>query len=90
MAAHCSQQSATEVIVDQSDTVQVIIDRINLAGRLDPIGHAGQRFPAEHGAAVLDTRPPHPKPAPDPDLPDDTRLWAALQDACGGAWAGAV
>jgi xylonate dehydratase len=26
----------------------------------------------------------------DPQLPDDTRLWAALQDASGGTWAGAV
>ena len=26
----------------------------------------------------------------DPALPDDTRLWAALQDASGGAWGGSV
>ena len=25
-----------------------------------------------------------------PDLPDDTRLWAALQAASGGPWAGCV
>ena len=35
-------------------------------------------------------REPHPDLAPDPDLPADTRLWAALQDASGGPWAGAV
>ena len=28
--------------------------------------------------------------APDPDLPDDTRLWAALQNASGGTWGGCV
>ena len=28
--------------------------------------------------------------APDPGLPDDTRLWAALQDVSGGAWGGSV
>ena len=28
--------------------------------------------------------------AVDPRLPDDTRLWAALQDASGGAWGGSV
>jgi hypothetical protein len=28
--------------------------------------------------------------APDPGLPDDTRLWAALQDVSGGTWGGAV
>ena len=26
----------------------------------------------------------------DPNLPDDTRLWAALQQASGGTWAGCV
>jgi hypothetical protein len=28
--------------------------------------------------------------APDPDLPDDTRLWAALQEVSGGIWGGCV
>jgi hypothetical protein len=27
---------------------------------------------------------------PHPDLPDDTRLWAALQAASGGTWGGCV
>jgi hypothetical protein len=27
---------------------------------------------------------------PDPDLPADTRVWAALQSASGGPWAGCV
>ncbi len=31
-----------------------------------------------------------PDLAPDPLLPDDTRLWAALQDVSGGTWGGAV
>jgi len=28
--------------------------------------------------------------SPDPDLPDDTRLWAALPQAGGGTWGGRV
>jgi hypothetical protein len=32
----------------------------------------------------------HPNLAPDPRLPDDTRLWAALQNASGGSWGGSV
>jgi hypothetical protein len=28
--------------------------------------------------------------APDPALPADTRLWAALQDVSGGSWGGCV
>jgi dihydroxyacid dehydratase/phosphogluconate dehydratase len=74
----------------EGDTIQVIVDRINLTGRIDLVGHDGQRYTPEHGAEVLADRPLHPELAPDPDLPDDTRLWAALQNACGGAWAGAV
>ena len=33
---------------------------------------------------------PRPDLAPDPDLPDDTRLWAALQQVSGGTWGGCV
>jgi len=74
----------------EGDTIQVVIDRINLTGHIDLVGHDGQRYTPEHGAEVLAARPAHPGLAPDLDLPDDTRLWAALQNACGGAWAGAV
>ena len=35
-------------------------------------------------------REPRPDLAPDPALPDDTRLWAALQDVSGGTWGGSV
>ena len=38
----------------------------------------------------LKRRVPHPDLATDPELPADTRLWAALQDASGGPWNGAV
>ena len=39
---------------------------------------------------VLGSRPPHPDLAPRSDLPADTRLWAVLQEASGGIWAGGV
>ena len=35
-------------------------------------------------------RPIHPDVGRDPNLPDDTRLWAALQQASGGTWAGSI
>ena len=41
------------------------------------------------GVAML-TRSMRADLAPDPLLPDDTRLWAALQAASGGTWAGCV
>jgi hypothetical protein len=39
---------------------------------------------------VLAARPPRADLAPDPDLPADTRLWAALQQVGGGTWGGCV
>ena len=45
---------------------------------------------ADDGSRILDARPPRPDLAPDPGLPADTRIWAALQDVSGGTWGGAV
>jgi len=66
------------------------VDRVHLTGRIDVVGDSDRRFTADEGARVLAARPPHPDLEPDPDLPDDTRLWAALQNLCGGAWGGCV
>jgi hypothetical protein len=41
-------------------------------------------------ATLLRERGPHPELAPHTRLPEDTRLWAALQRASGGTWAGCV
>jgi dihydroxyacid dehydratase/phosphogluconate dehydratase len=76
--------------VQDGDTIQIIIDRVHLTGRIDLVGHKGQRYSPEQGAAILASRPPHPDLAPDPNLPADTRLWAALQNASGGTWGGCV
>ena len=72
------------------DLIQIVIDRNTLAGSIDLVGHDGERCTPEQGAAVLASRLPHPDLAPDPYLPDDTRLWAALQAASGGVWGGCV
>jgi len=76
--------------VREGDLIQIIVDTTNLTGSVDLVGHGGQRYSTEEGAAVLAARPPHPNLAPDPNLPDDTRLWAALQQASGGIWAGCI
>ena len=47
-------------------------------------------FGPEEGARVLASRPPRPDLAADPNLPDDTRLWALLQQVGGGTWGGCV
>lgn len=73
-----------------SDLIQIIIDRHRLEGSVDLVGHGGELFGAERGAQLLAQRPPRPDLAPDPALPDDTRLWAALQNVSGGTWGGCV
>jgi xylonate dehydratase len=72
------------------DTIQIIIDRVNLSGSLDLIGENDERFDPAEGARRLDVRPDHPNLKPNPDLPEDTRLWAALQNLSGGIWGGCV
>src|SRR5216684_4229542 len=72
------------------DLVRIVIDRLRLEGAVDLVGADGVTFGVEEGTRVLATRAPRPDPAPDPGLPDDTRLWAALQQAGGGAWGGCV
>lgn len=76
--------------VREGDLIEIIIDRVNLHGSVNLVGHEGQRYSSEEGARVLDARPPHPDLAPDPAMPDDTRLWAALQQVSGGTWGGCV
>jgi putative YjhG/YagF family dehydratase len=72
------------------DLIEIVIDRARLEGTLDLVGEGENRYGAEVGARVLAARRPRPDLAPDPDLPDDTRLWAALQAVSGGAWGGCV
>jgi len=76
--------------VRDGDIIQIIIDRNRLEGSADLIGQGDRIFGAEEGAKILAQRPPHPGLAPDPHLPDDTRLWAALQSIGGGTWGGCV
>ena len=72
------------------DTIQIVVDRNRLEGSVDLVGEGDTRFGPEQGARVLAARPPRPDLAPDPDIPADTRLWAALQQAGGGTWGGCV
>jgi putative YjhG/YagF family dehydratase len=72
------------------DLIQIVVDRVRLEGRIDLVGHGEARFDPEEGARILAARAPRPDLSPDPDLPDDTRLWAALQQASGGTWGGCV
>ncbi|MDB6134899.1 MAG: dehydratase [Verrucomicrobiales bacterium] len=76
----------------EGDRLRIEIDLRELTGTVNFNGLAdsSKRLTREEGAALLAERPPHPGLAPHPDLPDDTRLWAALQQAGGGTWGGCV
>jgi putative YjhG/YagF family dehydratase len=72
------------------DEIEIVVDRNTMEGTINFVGENGRRLSPEKGAAVLAARPARPDLAADPQLPDDTRLWAALQDISGGPWGGAV
>jgi dihydroxyacid dehydratase/phosphogluconate dehydratase len=77
--------------VRDDDLIEIVIDRgESLTGSIEMVGVAGERLPKEECAQVLASREPHPALAPHPSLPNDTRLWAALQRASGGTWGGCV
>lgn len=76
--------------VRDGDLIEIVIDRVELTGSVNLVGTAeGELTPAE-ADALLASRAPDPRLAPHPQLPADTRLWAALQRASGGTWAGCV
>jgi putative YjhG/YagF family dehydratase len=72
------------------DWIEIEIDRVNLQGRVDFVGTDDARCTSAEGARLLAERTGHPDLKCDPHLPDDTRLWAALQQASGGTWGGCV
>ena len=76
--------------VVEGDMVRIVVDRNRLEGSVDLVGHGDKVFGPEEGARILASRPPRPDLAADKDLPEDTRLWALLQQAGGGTWGGCV
>jgi putative YjhG/YagF family dehydratase len=72
------------------DIIEISIDRTNLIGSVHLVGERDETFSPGEGARRLQQRPPRPDLAPHPQLPDDTRLWAALVHASGGTWGGCV
>jgi dihydroxyacid dehydratase/phosphogluconate dehydratase len=74
----------------EGDTIQIVIDQNSLNASVDLVGAGDQTFDPDVGARILASRSPRPDLFPDPQLPSDTRLWAALQTASGGVWGGCV
>jgi putative YjhG/YagF family dehydratase len=76
--------------VCDGDVIEIVIDREGLAGSVNLVGEAGESFGAEEGARRLAQRSLRADLAPHPELPADTRLWAALVEVSGGVWGGCV
>jgi len=76
-------------IVD-GDVIGIVIDLRAAVGSVDLVAHGPRTFTPEAAAAELAARPARGDLAADPHLPADTRLWALLQEASGGTWAGCV
>ena len=76
--------------VRDGDLIRIVVDRNQLQGSVDLVGAGGEEFGGEKGTEVLAERSLHPELRPDERLPDDTRLWAALQSVGGGTWGGCV
>lgn len=76
--------------LQEGDIIELIVDTVNLEGKINFIGNEAQPLSYEEGAKVLAKRQVNSELKPDPNLPDDTRLWAALQSVTGGTWAGSV
>jgi dihydroxyacid dehydratase/phosphogluconate dehydratase len=72
------------------DVIDIVIDRRALEGRLNLVESGGRALDPAEASALLAARPVHPELAPHRELPDDTRLWAALQQVSGGTWGGCV
>ncbi len=66
--------------VRDGDTIRIEIDCRKMTGSVDFIGDINE----------LMARPTNEKLQPLPNVPDDTRLWAALQNVSGGTWGGCV
>ena len=76
--------------VRDGDRIRIIINASDSSGSLELVGQGSERFSEEEGARRLRERERHPQLSPDENLPDDTRLWAALQAVSGGTWGGCV
>jgi putative YjhG/YagF family dehydratase len=72
------------------DLVEIVIDRRTLHGTVNMVGEGGKFVGVDAATRLLAARQSRADLAADPAVPDDTRLWAALQEVSGGPWGGSV
>ena len=76
--------------LSDGDMIEIVINRNTLEASVNLVGEAGCAISAAEGSRILAARTLRPDLSPDPLLPDDTRIWAALQEISGGTWGGSV
>ncbi len=76
--------------IQDGDLIEVRIDAKNLEGSINFLGTQEREITPEEGARILASRKMNKEIKPSDNLPDDTRLWAALQKVSGGTWKGSV
>jgi dihydroxyacid dehydratase/phosphogluconate dehydratase len=76
--------------VQDDDVIDIVIDRRTLSASVNLVGTASRALDAAQAETLLRGRTSHPGLKAHEKLPDDTRLWAALQRASGGTWGGCV
>ena len=72
------------------DVIEIVIDRNKLEGHVNLVGEGEETFHPAEGEKRLLARAARADLRADPALPEDTRLWAVLQNASGGIWGGCV
>lgn len=76
--------------IKDGDLISIEIDTVNLDGKINLIGKDGKEMGIEWGTKELENRTIPDDLKPHPQLPDDSKLWAALQSVSGGTWGGCV
>ena len=72
------------------DEIEIVINRDTQEGQVNLVAAGGRDLSLLEARRLLDQRGPHPDLRSHPQLPDDSRLWAALQQASGGTWTGCL
>lgn len=72
------------------DEIEIVIDRKTLEGHINLVAADGRELAPPEADRLLSQRTPHPDLHAHAKLPDDSRLWAALQQVSGGVWNGCI
>ncbi len=72
------------------DLIEIEINQKELTGKINFVGELDVTYPSDVAEKKLKERNPHPDLKEVENLPDDTKLWAALQNASGGTWSGCI